>query len=201
MLPVRYDWIFWWHRVASAAAPRLSHAERLRPLTGVPVVVSVTLNFILTSSPALSFAFGDCGSALYSIAIPCSTTFCVGCCANAAATLMSRSVNIAIYRIISSSPGVRGCGRVQPVPQQAALVAVENQPRSGTLTVLPGRRPRYHRRTETTPVFDRGSRPPLFGRHQHRSLESLHSAMMVQCRTPHLCFPTAGCCQSILSCL
>ena len=80
MLPVRYDWIFSRHCAGSTAlspARRLSHAERFRPLMGVPVVVSVTLNFTFASSPALTLvAFFAFGSRLNSIAIPCSTIFC-----------------------------------------------------------------------------------------------------------------------------
>ena len=55
----------------------LIHAERPSPFTGVPVVVSVTLNFMFTSSAALIVvAFGASGSAVNSIAMPCSTIFC-----------------------------------------------------------------------------------------------------------------------------
>jgi len=79
MLPVRYDCIFSRHFVGSALPSRvLIQADRPRPLTGVPVVVSVTLNLTFTSSAALIvFTFWTSGSAVNSIAIPCSTIFCV----------------------------------------------------------------------------------------------------------------------------
>src|SRR5215470_3834100 len=92
MLPVRYDWIFSRHCATSVALSpvrRVSQADRPRPLTGVPVFVSVTLNLMLTSSPA--FTFAPEGSAANSIAIPCSTIFC---CANEAMGFKARSERI-----------------------------------------------------------------------------------------------------------
>src|SRR5215216_1116532 len=114
MLPVRYDWIFARHCAESGAfspSRRLSHAERFKPFTGVPVVVSVTLNFMFASSAALTLvAFGTCASTVNSIATPCSTSFCgvvagcsffvvlAGSCARVTTALNSRMGRIVILR-------------------------------------------------------------------------------------------------------
>src|SRR4026209_777213 len=108
MLPVRYDWIFSRHFVGSVLPSRmLIHADRPRPLTGVPVVVSVTVNLTLTSSAALiEPTFWTRGSAVNSIATPCSTIFCVwgvflgvGSCADAAVAKRKNPANkLVIFR-------------------------------------------------------------------------------------------------------
>ena len=84
----------------------------------MPVVVSVTLNFTLTSSAALIvFAFWVIGSAVNSIAIPCSTIFCVLFCACAVtASKKTKPIKAIIFResVVAcshSSIGVIGLDR------------------------------------------------------------------------------------------